>query len=165
LAPHSGRPRSPRRGVCDRWGLGVALPVTLGTDLLVGSVPPERAGVASGTWETGAELGGALGIAILGEDSEAARETLSGAVAAAEHLPDALGPHPRIQPRRVRPSLRTLHAPRSRRPGAPNPRPFRERGRVRACRSPLRARPSGVLAAPAGFLAQNVCVESQRRVR
>jgi MFS transporter, DHA2 family, multidrug resistance protein len=46
--------------------LGVAPPVTLGTDLVVGSVRPERAGVASGISETGAELGGALGIALLG---------------------------------------------------------------------------------------------------
>jgi DHA2 family multidrug resistance protein-like MFS transporter len=46
--------------------LGVAPPVTLGTDLVVGCVPPERAGVASGRSETGAELGGALGIAVLG---------------------------------------------------------------------------------------------------
>jgi MFS transporter, DHA2 family, multidrug resistance protein len=46
--------------------LGVAPAVTLGTDLIVGCVPPERAGVASGISETGAELGGALGIALLG---------------------------------------------------------------------------------------------------
>jgi DHA2 family multidrug resistance protein-like MFS transporter len=46
--------------------LGVAPAVTLGTDLIVGCVRPERAGVASGLSETGAELGGALGIALLG---------------------------------------------------------------------------------------------------
>ena len=46
--------------------LGVAPPVTLLTDLIVGCVPPERAGVASGISETGTELGGALGIAVLG---------------------------------------------------------------------------------------------------
>jgi DHA2 family multidrug resistance protein-like MFS transporter len=46
--------------------LGIAPPVTLGTDLVVSSVAPERAGVASGISETGAELGGALGIALLG---------------------------------------------------------------------------------------------------
>jgi MFS transporter, DHA2 family, multidrug resistance protein len=32
----------------------------------VGTAPPERAGSASGISETGAELGGALGIALLG---------------------------------------------------------------------------------------------------
>ncbi len=39
---------------------------TLTTELVVGSAPPEKAGAASGISETGAELGGALGIAILG---------------------------------------------------------------------------------------------------
>jgi MFS transporter, DHA2 family, multidrug resistance protein len=92
--------------------LGVAPPVTLLTDLIVGSVPPERAGVASGISETGTELGGALGIAVLGsigvavyrselEDGapagvppgalEASSETLGQAAQAAETLPDALG--------------------------------------------------------------------------
>jgi len=90
--------------------LGVAPPVTLGTDLVVGCVPPERAGVASGISETGAELGGALGIAILGSISVAvyrgqivdsapdrvplqagAEDTLSGATEAAERLPGPLG--------------------------------------------------------------------------
>jgi DHA2 family multidrug resistance protein-like MFS transporter len=92
--------------------LGVAPPVTLGTDLVVGCVPPERAGVASGISETGAELGGALGIAVLGsigvavyrseiadavpigvspEASDAARDTLGGAAQDIEGLPDALG--------------------------------------------------------------------------
>ncbi len=92
--------------------LGVAPPVTLGTDLVVGCVRPERAGVASGISETGAELGGALGIAVLGsigvavyrnqladavpagvppETSETAQDTLGGAVDAVERLPDALG--------------------------------------------------------------------------
>jgi MFS transporter, DHA2 family, multidrug resistance protein len=92
--------------------LGVAPPVTLGTDLIVGCVAPERAGVASGISETGAELGGALGIAVLGslgvavyrneladtvpagvsgEESEAAQDTLAGAVDAVETLPDTVG--------------------------------------------------------------------------
>jgi len=46
--------------------LGISPVVTLATDLIVGTVPPERAGVASGLSETGTELGGALGIAFLG---------------------------------------------------------------------------------------------------
>jgi DHA2 family multidrug resistance protein-like MFS transporter len=92
--------------------LGVAPPVTLGTDLVVGCVSPERAGVASGISETGAELGGALGIAILGSISVAvyrgqiadtapdripseavasAEDTLSGATEAADALPGPLG--------------------------------------------------------------------------
>ena len=86
---------------------GVAPVITLATDLVVGTVPPERAGVASGISETGSELGGALGIALLGsisvavyrgdlrdsfvgldaEQSETARETLAGAAETAADLP------------------------------------------------------------------------------
>jgi DHA2 family multidrug resistance protein-like MFS transporter len=92
--------------------LGLSPVVTLGTDLIVGSAPPERAGAASSLSETGAELGGALGIAVLGsigtavyrgmmadavpdnlppDAVEAARGTLGGAIATAEQLPGALG--------------------------------------------------------------------------
>src|SRR5215210_5469989 len=46
--------------------LGLAPVLSLTTELIVGSAPPERAGAASGISETGAELGGALGISILG---------------------------------------------------------------------------------------------------
>ena len=46
--------------------LGLAPVFTLATDLIVGSAPPEQAGAASGISETSGELGGALGIAILG---------------------------------------------------------------------------------------------------
>ena len=46
--------------------IGMAPVFGLTTELIVGSAPPERAGAASGISETGAELGGALGIAILG---------------------------------------------------------------------------------------------------
>lgn len=48
------------------YALGLAPVFTLATDLIVGSAPPERAGAASAISETGSELGGALGIAILG---------------------------------------------------------------------------------------------------
>ncbi|HEU0293658.1 MAG TPA: MFS transporter [Anaerolineales bacterium] len=84
----------------------------LTTELIVGSAPPERAGVASGISETGAELGGALGIAILGslgtvvyrselanrlpagvppEAGQMARDTLGAAVIVAEQLPEQIG--------------------------------------------------------------------------
>lgn len=46
--------------------LGVSAVMTICTDLIVASAPPERAGVASAISETGGELGGALGIALLG---------------------------------------------------------------------------------------------------
>jgi MFS transporter, DHA2 family, multidrug resistance protein len=89
--------------------LGTAPVFTLVTNLVLGSVPSERAGAASGMSETSTEFGGALGIAILGsigtavyrsqvaqtipggKATEAARNTLGGAVAAAGQLPTHLG--------------------------------------------------------------------------
>jgi DHA2 family multidrug resistance protein-like MFS transporter len=94
------------------FSLGLAPAIALATDLIIGSVPPERAGTASGLSETGAELGGALGIALLGsvatayyrqaisdqlppglppESADAVRETLGGALLVAEQLPAAVG--------------------------------------------------------------------------
>jgi MFS transporter, DHA2 family, multidrug resistance protein len=91
--------------------LGLAPLFTLAADLAVGSAPPERAGAASGISETSSELGGALGLAILGtvgtavyrghsaealpaelpRDSAAtASDTLGGAVEVADRLPQAL---------------------------------------------------------------------------
>jgi DHA2 family multidrug resistance protein-like MFS transporter len=46
--------------------LGLAPLFTLAADLAVSSAPPERAGAAAGISETSSELGGALGLAILG---------------------------------------------------------------------------------------------------
>ena len=86
--------------------------ITLATDLIVGTVPPERAGVASGLSETSSELGGALGIALLGSAATAlyqskiestlpggvsphvaqvARGTLGGALSVASQVPHAPG--------------------------------------------------------------------------
>lgn len=94
------------------FSLGLGPIFVLTTDLVLGSAPPERAGAASATSETGAELGGALGIAILGsigtaiyraavakrltlsvppEAGQMARETLAGAVSVAEQLPASVG--------------------------------------------------------------------------
>jgi DHA2 family multidrug resistance protein-like MFS transporter len=47
-------------------GIGSGLVGTLATDFLVAAAPPEQAGAAAAISETGAELGGALGIALLG---------------------------------------------------------------------------------------------------
>ena len=92
--------------------LGLAPVYILATDLIVASAPPERAGAASALSETSAELGGALGIAILGsigaavyrgvmagavpagipaEKAETARATLGGALGVAEGFPGPLG--------------------------------------------------------------------------
>jgi MFS transporter, DHA2 family, multidrug resistance protein len=48
------------------FSLGEAPVFTLATDLIVGTAPEERAGTAAAVSETSSELGGALGIAILG---------------------------------------------------------------------------------------------------
>jgi DHA2 family multidrug resistance protein-like MFS transporter len=94
------------------FALGLAPVVTLATDVVVGAAPPERAGAAAALSETGSELGGALGIAILGsigtavyrgtithaisssvpaDSVETARRTLGGALALAQHLPGPVG--------------------------------------------------------------------------
>ena len=93
------------------FSLGEAPVFTLATDLVVGTAPPERAGAAAAISETSSELGGALGIAILGsigtavyrdrmsdvpesvppDVAEVASDTLGGAVAVADQLPAALG--------------------------------------------------------------------------
>jgi MFS transporter, DHA2 family, multidrug resistance protein len=87
--------------------LGMAPLFTLAADLALGSAPPERAGAASGISETSSELGGALGLAMLGtigtavyrsETAKAlpdgvegaASDSLAGAVAVADGLPAAL---------------------------------------------------------------------------
>jgi len=90
------------------FSLGLSPVFTLANDLIIGAAPPERAGAASAISETCSEFGGALGIAILGsigtaiyrramagsvvdgvprEAAAAARDTLGGAVVAAEQLP------------------------------------------------------------------------------
>jgi MFS transporter, DHA2 family, multidrug resistance protein len=91
--------------------LGLAPLFTLAADLAIGSAPPERAGAASGISETSSELGGALGLAILGTIGTAvyrgqtadalpsdlpagaagtATDTLAGAVQVADRLPQTL---------------------------------------------------------------------------
>ena len=77
--------------------LGMAPLFTLAADLAVGSAPPERAGAAAGISETSSELGGALGLALLGtvgtavyRDRAGESETLSGAFELADRLPQPL---------------------------------------------------------------------------
>ena len=91
-------------------GLGPVFGLT--TELIVGSAPPERAGAATGMSETGSEVGGALGLSILGligvaiyrarigenlpggvppEAAAAAKDTLGAAVEVAAGLPGAAG--------------------------------------------------------------------------
>jgi MFS transporter, DHA2 family, multidrug resistance protein len=88
--------------------VGVAPLVVLGTDLVVGGAPPDKAGSAAAISQTATELGVALGIAILGsvgsavyrdqmdgalsadtpaDTAAAARDSLAGAAAAADGMP------------------------------------------------------------------------------
>jgi DHA2 family multidrug resistance protein-like MFS transporter len=94
------------------FSVGLAPLTTLSTDLMIGTAPAERAGAASAVAETTGELGGAMGIAVLGSigtatyrgqlagavpagvpaaAGEAARATLGGALNAAQALPAQLG--------------------------------------------------------------------------
>ncbi|MGK5522077.1 MFS transporter [Micromonospora sp. URMC 107] len=111
-----------RVGVADGLGLAVTGLVivhlgfgpgaVLGTDLIIGAAPPERAGSASSMSETSTELGVALGVAVLGsvgtavyrgeivpalpgdlpaQVREAAGESLAGASAVTAQLPAQTG--------------------------------------------------------------------------
>jgi MFS transporter, DHA2 family, multidrug resistance protein len=91
------------------FSIGLAPVYTLAADLVVATAPPRRAGTASALSETSFELGGALGIAILGaiviaayrdrladtvpsqvppHAAEAAMETPGGALAVMDTIPD-----------------------------------------------------------------------------
>lgn len=77
--------------------LGTGPLFALGTGLVVGSVPPERAGSAASISETGNYFGGPLGFGLLGAAAAAVyrsrvhdtSHSLSGAVAAQPPLPTA----------------------------------------------------------------------------
>jgi DHA2 family multidrug resistance protein-like MFS transporter len=91
---------------------GVIGAMTVGNELIMGAVPPERAGAAAAVVETSSEFGGALGMAVLGSIGiavyrsdltasasahvpaaalGAARSTLGGALGVAAGLPGRLG--------------------------------------------------------------------------
>jgi len=91
---------------------GVIGAMTVGNELIMGAVPPERAGAAAAVVETASEFGGALGMAVLGSIGiavyrsdlaatapthlpgpvlGAARSTLGGALSVAAQLPGRIG--------------------------------------------------------------------------
>ena len=91
-------------------GAGIGAAETLANDMVIASVPPEKAGAASGVSETAYELGAVLGTAVLGSilaafyrssivipngvsavDAQAARDTLGGAVEVSSALPRVVG--------------------------------------------------------------------------
>lgn len=92
--------------------VGLVAVMTLITEIAIGSAQPDKAGAASAVLETGSELGGALGIALLGsvgtavygsrisstvpadlpaDAAKAVNETLANATVVASHLPSAMG--------------------------------------------------------------------------
>jgi DHA2 family multidrug resistance protein-like MFS transporter len=91
---------------------GMLVATTLTADMILTAAPPERAGAASAVSETGSELGGALGFALLGsvgtavyhhqmagvapagispQAQHAAQDTLGSAAAVAAQLPGQAG--------------------------------------------------------------------------
>jgi MFS transporter, DHA2 family, multidrug resistance protein len=91
---------------------GAVAAMTIGSELIMGAVPPDRAGAAAAVVETSSEFGGALGMAVLGSIGvavyrsdlaasapaqlpwsalNAARSTLGGALGVASDLPARLG--------------------------------------------------------------------------
>ncbi|MFI9174700.1 MFS transporter [Streptomyces lincolnensis] len=85
---------------CGVLASGITLVTVQIADLAMSAAPVERAGAASSLMETGAEFGGALGMALLGSIGtavyrheipasapDAARETLGGALAVADRFP------------------------------------------------------------------------------
>jgi len=91
---------------------GVIGAMTVGNELIMGAVSPERAGAAAAVVETASEFGGAFGMAVLGSIGiavyrsdlaahapahlpggvlSAARSTLGGALSVATHAPAGLG--------------------------------------------------------------------------
>ena len=91
-------------------GVGIMPMMILGTDLVIGSAPPEKTGAAAATSETATELGMAMGIAVIGSvgatlyrssmeqqlsgvlDSHqlaVASDTIGGAMGVLSHLPQA----------------------------------------------------------------------------
>ena len=86
---------------------GMALVMAPATDAIMGSLPPAKAGVGSAVNDTTREVGGALGVAVLGSTMSSvfsshmagtgaptiARESLGSALAVAHQLPGAAGDH------------------------------------------------------------------------
>jgi DHA2 family multidrug resistance protein-like MFS transporter len=94
------------------YASGLVMVMTVGGELIMGAVPPARAGAAAAVVETGTEFGGALGMAVLGSIGTAiyrsdlashaphgvssqvlgtARDTLGGAVTVSGQLPGRSG--------------------------------------------------------------------------
>lgn len=69
-------------------GCGAGLAVAPGTAAVLAALPPERAGVGSGTNGTALQVGGALGVAVLGAALAGRYQARMNAVLAAHPVPD-----------------------------------------------------------------------------
>jgi DHA2 family multidrug resistance protein-like MFS transporter len=69
---------------------GAVAAMTIGSELIMGAVPPERAGAAAAVVETSSEFGGALGMAVLGSIGVAVYRSGLAASAPAHVPPSAL---------------------------------------------------------------------------
>lgn len=97
-------------GVFAALSIGIGIAETLSNDIILASVPPEKAGAASAVSETAYEMGAVLGTSVLGgvltafyrrnldvpegmgsAAAEHARETLAGALQISDSLPTAAG--------------------------------------------------------------------------
>ena len=100
----STRLRAARPSRCVFMGAGMGLAGAPATESIMGSLPPERANIGSAVNDTTRELGGALGVAIVGSimsslyatqlsdrvpDAAAARESLGAAVRLGPEIADA----------------------------------------------------------------------------
>jgi DHA2 family multidrug resistance protein-like MFS transporter len=88
--------------------LGTGPLFALGTGLVMGSVPPERAGSAAAMSETGNYFGGSLGFAVLG--TAAAAVYRSAAHGTSDSLPGALATATRLPATQAEPLLHTARA-------------------------------------------------------
>jgi DHA2 family multidrug resistance protein-like MFS transporter len=91
---------------------GISLPMPLGTNFVMASTPPEKAGSAASIQETGGEFGVAMGVALMGslstfvyraqitdtapaglpaDAAAATRDGVAAAIATAQHLPGTVG--------------------------------------------------------------------------
>jgi EmrB/QacA subfamily drug resistance transporter len=71
-------------------GIGVGISLTGGSQAVVGSAPPEHAGIATGIQQTSLNIGGALATAVLGSVMASRTGTVLPGLLARQHVPTGL---------------------------------------------------------------------------
>jgi hypothetical protein len=71
-------------------GLGVGMALAPCTESIMGSLPPQEAGVGSATSDTSMQLGGALGVAVLGTTLNIRFRDTVGPLLAHQHVPPSI---------------------------------------------------------------------------